>query len=45
MSPTGGNVSFAGTNAEGVNIYYDTKTGNYLDSSGNSVPIVGGEGE
>jgi hypothetical protein len=45
LTPTASTVSFAGTNADGTNVYYDSKTGNYMDSSGNNVPIAGGEGE
>jgi hypothetical protein len=36
---------FAGANAEGVAVYYDTATGNYYDTAGKVVPITGGEGE
>lgn len=36
---------FAGGNAAGVGVYYDTATGNYYDSTGGVVPIMGGEGE
>lgn len=36
---------FAGGNASGVGVYYDTTTGNYYDSNGKVVPIEGGEGE
>jgi hypothetical protein len=36
---------FAGGNANGVGVYYDTATGNYYDSNGKVVPITGGEGE
>lgn len=36
---------FAGGNASGVGVYYDTSTGNYYDSNGKVVPIEGGEGE
>jgi len=36
---------FAGGNATGTGVYYDTATGNYYDSNGNVVPITGGEGE
>lgn len=44
-TPTAPNVSFAGTNAEGTNVWYNSSTGNYQDSSGSVVPIYGGEGE
>lgn len=36
---------FAGPNAAGTNVYYDTATGNYYDATGKAVPISGGEGE
>jgi hypothetical protein len=36
---------FAGGNAEGVGVYYDSATGDYYDSNGKVVPITGGEGE
>ena len=36
---------FAGGNASGVGVYYDTATGDYYDSNGKVVPISGGEGE
>jgi hypothetical protein len=36
---------FAGGNASGVGVYYDTATGNYYDSNGKVVPITNGEGE
>jgi hypothetical protein len=36
---------FAGGNASGVGVYYDTSTGNYYDSNGKVVPIEGSEGE
>lgn len=36
---------FAGQNAAGTPVYYDTATGSYYDASGNYVPITGGEGE
>ena len=36
---------FAGGNASGVGVYYDTSSGNYYDSNGKVVPIEGGEGE
>lgn len=36
---------FAGQNAGGVPVYYDTTTGSYYDTQGNVVPITGGEGE
>lgn len=36
---------FAGQNASGTPVYYDTSTGNYYDTSGNIVPITGSEGE
>ena len=36
---------FAGQNAAGTPVYYDTTTGQYYDTSGNIVPISGGEGE
>ena len=36
---------FAGGNATGTGVYYDTATGDYYDSNGNVVPITGGEGE
>jgi len=32
---------FAGANADGVGVYWDTATGNYYDSSGNVVPVTG----
>jgi hypothetical protein len=32
---------FAGANADGVGVYYDTATGKYYDSSGNVVPVTG----
>ena len=38
-----GNI-YAGTNAEGVTVYY-RPDGSYEDSSGNIVPITGSEGE
>jgi hypothetical protein len=36
---------FAGPNAAGTNVYYDTATGNYYDATGKVVPISGAEGE
>lgn len=36
---------FAGPNAGGTTVYYDTATGSYYDASGKVVPISGGEGE
>jgi hypothetical protein len=36
---------FAGQNAAGIPVYYDTATGSYYDSSGKIVPVTGGEGE
>lgn len=36
---------FAGVNAGGRGVYYDTATGKYYDSAGGEVPITGGEGE
>ena len=36
---------FAGQNASGTPVYYDTTTGSYYDTSGNVVPIQGSEGE
>ena len=36
---------FAGQNAAGTPVYYDTTTGQYYDTSGNIIPISGGEGE
>jgi hypothetical protein len=36
---------FAGTNAEGKQIYWDTTTGQYYDTSGNVVAISNSEGE
>lgn len=36
---------FAGQNAAGIPVYYDKETGSYYDTSGNAVPITGGEGE
>ena len=36
---------FAGQNAAGTPVYYDTATGNYYDTSGKQVAITGGEGE
>ena len=32
---------FAGGNADGVGVYYDTATGEYYDSNGNVVPVTG----
>ena len=32
---------FAGGNADGVGVYYDTATNNYYDSNGNVVPVTG----
>jgi len=32
---------FAGANADGVGVYWDTATGQYYDSSGNVVPVTG----
>lgn len=40
-----GTTTYAGQNACGTNVYYNSSTGNYTDSSGNVVPISGGEGE
>jgi hypothetical protein len=36
---------YAGLNALGTGVYYDTATGNYYDNSGGVVPIFSGEGE
>ena len=36
---------FAGVNAGGRGVYYDTATGKYYDSAGGEVEISGGEGE
>jgi hypothetical protein len=36
---------YAGVNAGGRGVYYDTVTGKYYDSAGGVVPITGGEGE
>lgn len=36
---------YAGKNAQGFSVYYDTTTGNYYDPTGKIVPISGGEGE
>jgi hypothetical protein len=36
---------FAGGNAQGVGVYYDSTTGQYYDSTGTVVPITGSEGE
>lgn len=36
---------FAGQNAAGIPVYYDSDTGSYYDTSGKVVPITGGEGE
>ena len=36
---------YAGVNAGGRGVYYDTATGKYYDSAGGEVPITGGEGE
>ena len=36
---------YAGINAGGRGVYYDTATGKYYDSAGGEVPITGGEGE
>ena len=38
-------TEFAGQNAAGTPVYYDTTTGQYYDTSGNIIPISGGEGE
>ena len=38
-------TEFAGANAAGTNVYYDTATGNYYDATGKVVPISSGEGE
>jgi hypothetical protein len=38
-------AEFAGGNASGVGVYYDTSTGDYYDTNGRVVPIQGGEGE
>jgi hypothetical protein len=32
---------FAGANADGIGVYYDTATGQYYDSSGKVVPVTG----
>jgi hypothetical protein len=36
---------YAGVNAGGRGVYYDTASGKYYDSAGGVVPITGGEGE
>jgi len=36
---------YAGVNAGGRGVYYDTATGKYYDSAGGVVPITGSEGE
>lgn len=36
---------FAGLNATGTPVYYDTSTGNYYNTTGQQVAITGGEGE
>lgn len=36
---------YAGVNAGGRGVYYDTATGKYYDSAGGEVPITGSEGE
>ena len=36
---------FAGQNASGTPVYWDSSSGNYYDTSGNIVPITGSEGE
>jgi hypothetical protein len=36
---------YAGVNAGGRGVYYDTASGKYYDSAGGEVPITGGEGE
>ena len=38
-------TEFAGGNASGVGVYYDTSTGSYYDSNGKVVPIQGDVGE
>lgn len=38
-------AEFAGANAEGTGVYYDTATGDYYGADGRVVPITGGEGE
>ena len=38
-------TEFAGGNAGGVGVYYDTVTGDYYDSNGKVVGITGSEGE
>lgn len=38
-------TELAGKNAQGQDVYYDTGTGNYYDSSGKQTTISGGEGE
>lgn len=49
LFPSGGSASntttYAGTNAEGQNVYYNSSTGQYTDASGNPVAITGSEGE
>jgi hypothetical protein len=39
------NLSFAGTNSSGTNVWFNNATGQYQDSSGAVVPISGSEGE
>jgi len=36
---------FAGTNANGITVYYDSATGKYYDTNGKVVDIAGDEGE
>jgi hypothetical protein len=38
-------AEFAGANAGGTKVYYDTVTGDYYDAQGKVVPITGSEGE
>ena len=44
VTNTAGNV-YAGTNASGTTVYYNPNTGGYVDGSGQTVAITGGEGE
>ena len=44
LTPTTGNVSFAGTDASGNNLWFDSNSGSYKDASGADVPINWNEG-
>jgi len=40
-----GGTTYAGVNANGVDVYYNSATGTYTNANGTVVPIAGGEGE